>query len=52
MSEPRVILDGLAYVESPRWHDGRLWFSHRGTDEIIAVGLDGEREVVARRRTT
>ena len=37
MSEPRVILDGLAYVESARWHDGRLWFAHWGTDEIIAV---------------
>jgi sugar lactone lactonase YvrE len=46
MSEPRVILDGLAYVESPRWHDGRLWFAHWGTDEIIAVGLDGSSEVV------
>ena len=22
--EPRVLVDGLAYVESPRWHDGRL----------------------------
>jgi sugar lactone lactonase YvrE len=48
MSESRVILDGLAYVESPRWHDGRLWFAHWGTDEIIAVDLDGQREVVAR----
>ena len=48
MSEPRVILDGLAYVESPRWHDGRLWFAHWGTDEIIAVGLDGTSEVFAR----
>ena len=46
MPEPRVILDGLAYVESPRWHDGRLWFAHWGTDEIIAVGLDGTSEVV------
>ena len=46
MSEPRVILDGLAYVESPRWHDGRLWFAHWGTDEIIAVDLDGTSEVV------
>ena len=26
--EPRVLLDGLAYVESPRWHEGRLWFAH------------------------
>jgi hypothetical protein len=28
MPEPKVLLDGLAYVESPRWHDGRLWFPH------------------------
>jgi sugar lactone lactonase YvrE len=47
MSEPRVILSGLAFVESPRWHDGRLWFAHWGTDEIIAVDLDGNSEVVA-----
>ena len=46
--EPRVLLSGLAYVESPRWHDGRLWFAHWGTDEIIAVDLDGGSEVVGR----
>jgi len=23
-----VLLEGLAMVESPRWHDGRLWFPH------------------------
>lgn len=46
MSEPRIVLDGLAYVESPRWHDGRLWFAHWGTDEIIAVDLDGRSEIV------
>ena len=48
MTEPRVILDGLAYVESPRWHDGRLWFAHWGTDEIVAVSVDGTSEVVGR----
>jgi sugar lactone lactonase YvrE len=32
--------------ESPRWHDGRLWFSDWGTNEIIAVDLDGHREVI------
>jgi sugar lactone lactonase YvrE len=48
MSEARVILDGLAYVESPRWRDGRLWFAHWRTDEIVAVDLDGRSEVVAR----
>ena len=44
--EPRVLLSGLAYVESARWHDGRLWFAHWGTGEIVAVDLDGNSEVV------
>ena len=44
---PRVLLDGLAYVESPRWHEGRLWFAHWGTGEVVAVDLDGRSEVVA-----
>jgi sugar lactone lactonase YvrE len=43
---PRVLLSGLAYVESPRWHDNRLWFAHWGTGEIVAVDLDGNSEVV------
>ena len=49
--EPRVLLDGLAYVESPRWHDGRLWFAHWGTGEVVAVDLDGNHEVVAEGRS-
>ncbi|HEX4587150.1 MAG TPA: SMP-30/gluconolactonase/LRE family protein [Mycobacterium sp.] len=44
---PRVLLDGLACVESPRWHDGRLWFAHWGTGEVVTVDLDGRSEVVA-----
>jgi len=47
-NEPRVLLDGLAMPESPRWHDGRLWFSNWGAEEIIAVDLDGKAEVVDR----
>lgn len=45
--EPRVLLDGLTYVESPRWHDGRLWFAHWGRAEVLAVDLAGKSEVVA-----
>ena len=45
MPEPKVLLDGLAFVESPRWHEGRLWFAHWGTGEIVAVDLDGHSEV-------
>ena len=45
---PKMLLDGLAYVESPRWHEDRLWFAHWGTEEIVAVDLDGKSEVVGR----
>jgi sugar lactone lactonase YvrE len=45
---PRVLLDGLAMPESPRWHDGRLWFSNWEAEQIIAVDLDGNSEVMAR----
>jgi sugar lactone lactonase YvrE len=46
--EPHVLLDGLAIGESPRWHGGRLWFSNWGTDEIVAVDLNGNSEVMGR----
>jgi sugar lactone lactonase YvrE len=45
--EPRVLASGFTMVESPRWHDGRLWFPQWGTPEIIAVDLEGNAEVVA-----
>ncbi|HEX6332519.1 MAG TPA: SMP-30/gluconolactonase/LRE family protein [Actinomycetota bacterium] len=43
-----VLLRGFGMGESPRWHDGRLWFSSWGTDEIVAVDLDGSSEVMGR----
>jgi len=46
VQEPRVLLSDLAMVESARWHEGRLWFAHWGTSEIVAVDLDGKSEVV------
>jgi sugar lactone lactonase YvrE len=47
-ARPRVLLDGLGMGESPRWRDGRLWFSNWGTDEIVALDPDGKAEVVGR----
>jgi sugar lactone lactonase YvrE len=41
-------MTGIAFGESPRWHDDRLWFSDWGTQEIIAVDLEGESEVIVR----
>jgi sugar lactone lactonase YvrE len=48
LSELKTLLTGLAMGESPRWHEDRLWFSDRGAQEIIAVDLDGNNEVVVR----
>ncbi|GAA1528812.1 SMP-30/gluconolactonase/LRE family protein [Kribbella lupini] len=41
-----VLLDGLGIPESPRWHDGRLWFANWIAQEIVAVGLDGSVETM------
>jgi sugar lactone lactonase YvrE len=46
VSATRVLLDGLGMGESPRWHDRRLWFSSWGTNEIVAVDLAGNTEVI------
>jgi sugar lactone lactonase YvrE len=43
--DTRVLLDGLAMPEGPRWHDGRLWFCNWGAGEIIAVDADGNTEL-------
>lgn len=45
-SKPQKLLTGLAIGESPRWHDGRLWFANWTTPEIIAVDTKGKSEVV------
>jgi sugar lactone lactonase YvrE len=39
-------MTGITFGESPRWHDGRLWFSDWGTQEVIAVDLEGKSEVM------
>jgi sugar lactone lactonase YvrE len=49
---PEVLLAGLAFGESPRWHDGRLWVANWGTQEVLAIDLTGRSEVVVRVPTT
>ena len=51
MPEPQTLMTGLAFGESPRWHDGRLWFSDWGAQEVIAVDLEGKSEVITRIRS-
>jgi sugar lactone lactonase YvrE len=46
MAEPRVVMTGVALGESPRWHDGRLWFADWGAREVIALATNGASEVM------
>lgn len=41
-----IITEGLAFGESPRWHDGRLWLCNWGTGEIVALDENGRSEVM------
>ncbi|TPL78809.1 SMP-30/gluconolactonase/LRE family protein [Mesorhizobium sp. B2-3-12] len=47
-NKAHILLEGLAFGESPRRHDGRLWVCNWGTGEIIAVDAHGNSEVVLR----
>ena len=46
MLELQTIKTGIAFGESPRWHDDRLWFSDWVAGEIIAVDLKDNSEVI------
>jgi sugar lactone lactonase YvrE len=36
VAEPKIELTGLALGESPRWHEGRLWFANWIAQEVVA----------------
>jgi sugar lactone lactonase YvrE len=46
----QTLLAGLAFGESPRWHDNRLWVADWGAKEILTLDLAGKREVMVRVR--
>jgi sugar lactone lactonase YvrE len=48
LSDVQRLLTGLAFGESPRWHEGRLWFANWGAQEIVAVDLSGKSAVIVR----
>jgi sugar lactone lactonase YvrE len=43
---PAVLLEDVVLGESPRWHDGRLWFCDWGRREVVGVDLEGRRTVL------
>lgn len=51
MATPQILLSGVVFGESPRWHEERLWFSDWGAREVVTVELDGRRDSVRRMST-
>jgi sugar lactone lactonase YvrE len=49
MPEPEIVLSGLGIPESPRWHEGRLWFCNWIDRQVVAVDMDGTAEVMLTR---
>jgi sugar lactone lactonase YvrE len=49
--EPQVLMEGIGLGESPRWHEGRLWFSDWVAQEVIALDPGGESEVITNVRS-
>jgi sugar lactone lactonase YvrE len=43
----KSLIEGVGLGESPRWHEGRLWFADWVAHQVIALDLDGTAEVMA-----
>jgi sugar lactone lactonase YvrE len=44
--ELHILMSGLMFPESPRWHHDRLWLADWGAQEVVAVDLQGESDVI------
>lgn len=42
-----TLISGYSFLESPRWHDGRLWLSDFYTHRVIATDMAGQVEEIA-----
>lgn len=45
-SRPKLLLDGLRFAESPRWHQNSLWFSDIFANRVMSVDESGASEIV------
>ncbi|MGA2409047.1 MAG: SMP-30/gluconolactonase/LRE family protein [Candidatus Binataceae bacterium] len=47
MAEPQLLLDGQMFLEGPRWHEDKLWFSDMHAHQVKTVDFEGRTEVIA-----
>ena len=48
----KLLMTGLGFGESPRWHEGRLWLCNWGMQQIVALDEAGRSEVIAHTPTS
>ncbi len=46
MSNIKVLLEGFSFLEAPRWHDGKLWFSDFYDHRVLAMDPGGQTETI------
>lgn len=46
MTSRTLVVDGLAFGEGPRWHDGALWLSDMHQHRVLRVAHDGSTSTV------
>ena len=44
--QTEILVDGLAFGEGPRWHDGALWLSDMHKHRVLRISADGRTEVI------
>ena len=42
-----VVVNGLVFPETPRWHLGHFWFTDQFTGRVMRLSLDGMLETIA-----
>ena len=46
MPKPNILLDGLVFLEGPRWRDGKLWLSDMHDYRVLTVDMGGRSQTV------
>jgi sugar lactone lactonase YvrE len=44
----KLLIDGLAFAEGPRWREGRLWISDMHSQKVLAIDQGGAVETICR----
>jgi sugar lactone lactonase YvrE len=45
-AQPKVLLDGFAFLEGPRWRDGKLWLSDMHDHRVLTVDPVGRSQTI------